>query len=261
VKDLAPLIVLSAAPRMGTTLVQRLLCSANDCLIYGDSVGNDAAFFLSWLSSKQFAIGQQAPSADPMLNGVLAGNTAEFIAELLPESGGYLASLTRMAAAPLAHCAAEARGHGRPIWGWKHAGAQAWLIGLLPAMLPKARVIRVERDLADTARSAKAARMIGPGEHFEHFVAGTVASRAALAGLSGRLPVFDLKLEDLVADPGRVVSDLEAFAGCSRIDRGVVAVKLNHPHSAWVPPVPLTGDEEALVRSFEPLPHHDLVVA
>lgn len=258
-KDLAPLIVLSAAPRMGTTLVQRLLCSAGNCLIYGDSVGNDAAFFMSWLSSKQFAVTHQAQSSDLMLDGVLSGKTAEFIAELLPESGGYLASLSRMAAGPLAHCATEARGHGRPVWGWKLAGAQAWSIELLPTMLPKARVIRVDRDLADTARSAKAARMVGPGADFERFVADAAANRTALAGLTGRLPVFDLRLEDLIANPEQLISDLEAFAGCSRIDREVVAVKLNHPHSAWVPPVPLSSEEEALVRSFEPVRQHEFV--
>ena len=258
-KDLAPLIVLSAAPRMGTTLVQRLLCSAGNCLIYGDSVGHDAAFFMSWLSSKQFAISHLAQSSDPMLQGVLSGNTAEFIAELLPESEGYLTSLSRMAAGPLAHCATEARGHGRPIWGWKLAGAQPWFVGLLPVMLPQARVIRVDRDLAATARSAKAAGMIGPGADFERFLTDATANRAALAGLTGRLPVFDLRLEDLVAEPERIIAGLEAFTGCSRVDRDVVTVKLNHPRSAWVPPIPLTSDEEALVRSFEPVCPHELV--
>jgi hypothetical protein len=194
-----------------------------------------------------------------MLNGVLAGNTAEFIAELLPESEGYLASLARCAAGPLAHCAAEARGHGRPIWGWKHAGPQAWMIGLLPTMLPKARVIRVDRNLADTARSAKAAAMLGPGADFQRFVSDAVASRAALAGLTNRLPVFDLRLEELVADTERVVADLEAFAECSRIDRGVAAVKLNHPYSGWVPPAALSGEEEALILSSEPRRPHELV--
>lgn len=244
---------------MGTTLVQRLLCSANDCLIYGDSVGNDAAFFMSWLTSKQFAIGQQAHRADPMLNGVLAGNTAEFIAELMPESEGYLGSLARCAAGPLAHCAAEARGHGRPIWGWKHAGPQAWMIGLLPTVLPKARVIRVDRHLADTMRSAKSASMVGPGADFQRFVGEALASRAALASLSGRLPVFDLRLEDLVTDTERVIAGLEDFAGCSRIDRTVATVKLNHAHSAWVPPAALSGEEEAFVHSYEPARHHELV--
>ena len=258
-KDLAPLIVLSASPRMGTTLVQRLLCSANDCLIYGDSVGNDAAFFMSWLSTKQFAVGQQAHRSDPMLNGVLAGNTAEFIADLLPETEGYLASLAKFAAGPLSHCAAEARGNGRPIWGWKHAGPQAWMIGLLPVMLPKARVIRVDRNLADTMRSAKAASMFGPGADFQRFVTEAVNSRAALAGLSGRLPTFDLHLEDLVNDPERVIAGLEDFAGCARIDRAVATVKLNHPHSPWVAPLPLTGEEEAFVHSSEPLRNRELV--
>ena len=255
-KDLAPLIILSAAPRMGTTLVQRLLCSARDCLIYGDTVGNDAAFLVSWLSSKQFAIRSQAGRFDPMLEAVLAGDTSEFIADLSPESEGYLDRLEKVAAGPLIHCQAEARGHGRSIWGWKHAGAQSWFIGMLPGILPKARIICVDRDLADTVRSAKAVQLVGPGADFQRFVSETIAARSAIASLAGRLPVFNLKLQDLLEDTEKVVSDLESFAGCSRINREVISVKVNHPNSPWIPPMALTAEEEAYILQFKPRPDH-----
>lgn len=254
--NLDPIIILSAAPRMGTTLVQRLLCSAKDCLIYGDTVGNDAAFLISYLNSKELAVRNHAYHSDPLLAPVLAGDVSEFIADLAPGSAGYLESLSRAMAGPLEHCRAEARQHGRPHWGWKLAGAQAWMTRLLPAVLPKARIIHIDRDLVDTVRSAKTAHMIGQGAEFERFVAEVVASRAALTELSG-LPVFRLRLEELLAEPENNIARLEQFAGISPIDRSVLTVKVNHPHSPWIAPLEISAAEEAVIRRYEPATRHD----
>jgi hypothetical protein len=183
---------------------------------------------------------------------VLAGDTSNFIAELTPKSDEYLQSLTTFAAAPQARCKEEATSHGRPVWGWKLAGAQAWFIQMLPSVLPKARVIVMDRNLEDTARSAKASQHFGPGADFERHITDAVASRAALATLSPRLPVFKLSLEELLDEPARMIAGLEDFAGCAPIDRSVLSVKVNHPHSPLVPPADLTAEEVAFIRQFEP---------
>ena len=49
----SPVIVVSPALRAGTTLVQRLLCSAPNTLIHGDLVGQDVGFFAKYSSSKE----------------------------------------------------------------------------------------------------------------------------------------------------------------------------------------------------------------
>lgn len=255
-RNLDPIIVLSASPRMGTTLIQRLLCSAPDCLIYGDTVGNDAAFLISYLHSKKLMIRNHSYHSAGMLAPVLAGDVSEFIADLSPESEGYLESLSRAMAGPLEHCRAEAIHHGRPHWGWKLAGAQAWMTRLLPIMLPNARVIHVDRDLTDTVRSAKAAHMIGQDADFERFVADSALNRTALAELSG-LPVLHLRLEELLADPENHIARLERFAGVSPIDRSVPAVKVNHPHSPWIAPSEISAAEEAVIRRYDLPTCHD----
>jgi hypothetical protein len=258
-KELDPIIILSAAPRMGTTLVQRLLCSARDCLIFGDTIGHDAAFLASYLSSKQIAIRSHAPRTDPLLQGVLGGNTAEFIADLSPPSEAHLDVLAAMAAHPLALCRDTARSHGRPVWGWKQAGAQAWFIGLLPSVFPKARVIQVDRDLAGTARSAKAAEMVGEGADFSRFIQGAHHSRQALASLSGKLPLLRIDLADLLEKPEAVISSLEDFSSCARIDRSVLSVKLNHPQGVLLPPAGLSDAEAAFIETLEPSQGHALL--
>lgn len=244
---------------MGTTLVQRLLCSSGDCLIFGDAIGHDAAFFASYLTSKQIGVRSQAPRTDPLLESVLGGNTADFMADLAPQSEAYLDALASMAAGPLILCRETARSHGRPLWGWKQAGVQAWFIRLLPSVFPKARIIHVERDLASTVRSAKAAAMIGEGADFSRFVQETQLSRQALSELSGKLPVFSLTLATLLDEPEVTLSSLEEFTGCALIDRGVLSVKLNHPHTDWLPPAELSEEEAALIETIEPSTSHAFV--
>lgn len=258
-KNLDPIIILSPATRMGTTLVQRLLCSAEDCLIFGDTIGHEASFLLSWLSSKQFALQHQSGRHDAMLDAVLSGDTSDFIAELSPRSTGYYEQLAKVAAGPLAHCKEEALRHGRPVWGWKLAGVQPWFLQLLPMLLPKARIIHVDRDLADTARSAKAVSHFGEGADFQRFINDAVATRSALAALAGKIPLLKITLEDLQENPAETIARLEDFAGCSAIDAGVVRVKVNYPDSPLIPPADLTGDEVAYIRQFEPTPDHVLI--
>ena len=255
-KELDPLIILSASTRMGTTLVQRMLCSASDCLIYGDTIGNEAAFLASWLTTREFSLQRQAGRSDPMLQALLAGDTSNFIAELTPKSNEYLESLAIFAAAPLAHCKKEASSHGRPVWGWKHAGAQVWFINLLPTVFPGARVIIMDRNLEDTARSAKASQHFSPGADFQRYITDAIASRAALATLSTRLPVFNLSLEGLLEEPARMIAELEDFSGCHPIDRSVLSVKVNYPHSPLIPPAELNPEEVAFIRQFEPARKH-----
>ena len=132
------------------------------------------------------------------------------------------------------------------------------MIRQLPTMLPNARIIHVDRDLVDTVRSAKAAHMIGQDADFERFVAESAMNRTALAELSG-LPVLHLCLEELLAEPENNIARLERFAGVSPIDRSVLAVKVNHPHSPWIAPSEITPAEEAVIRRYAPSTRHDCV--
>jgi hypothetical protein len=45
--DLDPLIIGSPTPRCGTTLLQRLLCSSQHALIYGEKCAQDLELFLN----------------------------------------------------------------------------------------------------------------------------------------------------------------------------------------------------------------------
>lgn len=240
---LDPLIVVSAAPRMGSTLVQRLLCSSPNCLIFGDPIGHDAAFFLSYAHSKSLAanFGQMAS-----LERVLNGDLDDFIADLTPETTAYGEARLRGLKAPLELCRDTAQAAGRPVWGWKMAGAADWALRLLPHYLSRARLIWIDRPLEPTLRSAKAAGMVGGADSAREFVAAAKASHAALAELerSSAVPLLRLGLDELTGDE-TAIDRLQDFSGATRIDQTLLANRVNRHGGGWTPPAELEPAELA----------------
>ena len=249
----SPVIVVSPAVRAGTTLVQRLLCSAPNTLVYGDTVGQEMEFFAKYATVKEQMLRFQESGAAPMRAAVLAGDTSDFITPLAPPVSVHVAGLRAAAQAWLNTCAEDAAAAGREVWGWKMAGADAMTLPRLAAWFPDARWIWVQRDLADCFRSAKAANMVADVPDAEQFAAAAVASASAFEPIAPAALVLDYAL--MVADPARTVQALEDFTGARGIDADVFKVRVNQPgQTVTVPPAALTaGEEAALMRvAFPP---------
>jgi hypothetical protein len=238
-----PVIVLSAAVRSGTTLVQRLLCSAPNTLIFGDSVGQEMEFFAKYAAVKEQMLRFQESFVAPVRTTVLAGGTDDFITSLAPTSQRHLAGYQAAAFAWLAVCQEDALAARRPVWGWKLAGADAAVLPLLAAWFPEARWIWVERDLADCFRSAKAAGMMQGPDDAANFVQAAAAARAAFAPLRDRALVLDFHI--MTADPAATMRQLESHTGACGIAERVFSVRVNQAGAnAYVPPAALSAEEE-----------------
>ena len=241
---LRPVIVLSPAVRAGTTLVQRLLCSAQNALIYGDTVGQEMEFFAKYAAVKEQMLWFQESSSAPVRAAVLAGDTDDFITPLAPTLPRYVSGLGDAALTWLRGCEEEAVAAGRPVWGWKLAGADAMALPTLAAWLPEARWIWIERNLADCFRSAKAANMVSGAGEAGNFMHSAAAARAAFASIAGRALVLDYAA--MTADPAGTVRRLEEHTGAEGISEKVFGVRVNMTGSAaCVPPAVLTPEEEA----------------
>jgi Sulfotransferase family len=248
-----PVIVISPAVRSGTTLVQRLLCSAPDTLIYGDTVGQEVEFFAKYTMVKEQMLQFQESRAVPVRSAVLGGDTADFITPLAPTAAGQIAGLRAAAMAWLRVCAEEAAAAGRAVWGWKLAGADGMLLPLLAAWFPEARWILVRRDLRNCFRSAKAANMMSGPQEAADFALAAAAVTAAFEKIAPRALVLDYAA--MTADPAGTVRALESFTGARGIDAGVFKVRVNQlGRTASVPPADLTaGEEAALSGAASPL--------
>ncbi len=244
--DLAsPIIIVSPALRAGTTLVQRLLCSTANTLVYGDAVGQEMEFFAKYAAVKAQVLPFHDATSMGLKAAVLAGDTTDFIAQLSVSAEQHLEGLRAAAFAWLQVCADEAVAAGRPVWGWKTAGTDPAALSMLAQWFPQARWIWVQRDVADCYRSAKAAGMVLGAADATRFVQQAKAAVAAFAPLASH--ALRLDYLPMLADPAGTVQRLEAWTGAVGIDPNVFSVRVNEPGQAvCTPPANLDAEETAV---------------
>lgn len=241
----SPVIIVSAALRAGTTMVQRLLCSAPNTLIYGDTTGQEMDFFAKYAFSRQQMMTNHESLAGPQRDAVRAGRTDDFITALTPSPTMQHRQWQDAALAWLRGCAEEAAALARPVWGWKLAGVDGYALSTLAAWLPEARWIWVQRKTEDCFRSAKAAHLAEGAEGARQFSLMAQHSTRLwhAAGMKHRL---ELDYHSMLADPAGTVQRLEAFTGASGIDPAVFDRKINDIGARWNPPAALSPEESAV---------------
>lgn len=222
-----PLLLTSPATRSGTTLLQRLLCSATNALIYGEEVGKDLDVPLQVLASRELVYRHGRPRFEGHLDRLLAGDGDGWMVDLLPPLDGYLDALRAGALAGLAHCGEHARAIGRPVWGFKYPGWSPPLVRMLHAQAPALRVIYVVRGLADTLSSAKAWHGFVDEREAEDFCAQWLAHRRFMRDWAQGHPVLELRLEALLAAPAEGLEALAEFTGARDMDASVLTRRIN----------------------------------
>ncbi len=247
-----PVIILSPLQRSGTTLIQRLLCSASNALIYGDTVGQEVEFFAKYALARGQMLNFQQSQIAPVRQAVLRGDVSDFITPLAPTMETYLAGFQAATGAWLEGCRREAVEADRPIWGWKLAGADATALPILAEWFPQARWIWIERDITDCLRSAKAAAMFGSAQEAGMMARQAEYSRQVFSSL--RLEhLLSLDFTTMVADPTGTISRLEKFTGAQRMDLAVFNRRVNDlGNPNWVPPVELSEEETATINLHLP---------
>ncbi len=246
--EISPVIIVSPLQRSGTTLIQRLLCSAPNALIYGDTVGQEVEFFAKYAMARGQMVGFQQSQIAPVRQAVLRGDVSDFITPLAPTMETYLAGFRAAASAWLEGCHREAVEAHRPIWGWKLAGADATALPTLAEWFPHARWIWIDRDITDCLRSAKAAAMFSTAEE-----AGMMARQAE----HNRQVFFSLRFKHLLSldfatmttDPTDTVSRLEKFTSAHGMDPAVFDRRVNDlANPNWVPPADLSEEETSAIN-------------
>src|SRR5438105_2223141 len=93
VAELTPIIVTSPAIRCGTTLVQRLLSSSPDTLIYGEPCAADLEFGLQMLSHKLMIFRQNEVAHARLHTATVGGTVNAWISDLMPSRDNYVDGL------------------------------------------------------------------------------------------------------------------------------------------------------------------------
>lgn len=238
-----PILVLASGQRCGSTVVQRLVSSHPDALIWGEHGGH-----LHSLHAVTKALEHWDRSFGPSgREGFARDAHHSFMANLVPGEEPVSAAARAYILELFANPAAAL---GRPRWGFKEVryGLEEveWLSGLFPGL----RAVHVTRDpravllsLDDWERSPT------PWERPQTREALGDWLRINRSLLGSEHPhVRSFRYEDIVAAPDEFVPGLAGFLGldAERIDRGVFERRVHTEGPA--------GRRPRTLRKFEELP-------
>ena len=254
-----PVCIASAVRRTGTTLLQRLLSSASNALIYGENCANDFMTLANLLSDKEAFMLPTKYTRNEQLQSVLDGNVDEWIPDLMPDIDSYLSAYQKLVTALAENYGGFAEQKGRPVWGMKLPEWQAQNLRAVQNALPGTKVIYLHRNLEDCVRSARKMELIVDLEEVNRFCEIWKNYTLIAKGLLVGEDVMHLNYEDLIADPGHWISEIERFTGATNIDQSVLSKKVNtysndtkliDEDNTYLTPADLTAVEQEIVGSY-----------
>jgi hypothetical protein len=222
-----PLLVLGSGQRSGSTLVQRLLTSHPEVLIWGEHGGRLGELLattdglLAW--SDEFGRDAREEFA--------RHSYQSWMANLSPDRDQIVTALRRFFHALYAEPAAAL---GRPVWGLKEVRYGLLEARRLHRVFPELAVVLLVRDPRDVLCSLDEWERHSGGKwtrlqtelairHWQRVASDWLAEPAA-----GSPPVLRLRYEDLVADPVRACQTLGIHTGldAEAFDTAVFATRI-----------------------------------
>lgn len=242
--ETAPIFILASSQRSGTTLLQRLLNSHPEVMIWGEQDG----YLERWL--QEFSrLEAWAENKLPEYKDFQRAGYNQFLPNICPPGP----ALKRAAQAHvLGLFQLPTLDLGRPIWGFKEVRYTADLAVMLQDLFPKARFIHVTRDIRDVFLSLKRWEL---SDNWQPEWTTEVLKRWVIINDSFEQRSRELnqlvrvKYEDMVADSDAFTDNLETFLKMSAgsLDKTVFRLKLDGTHS-HAPYVPLSRADEDVIR-------------
>ena len=209
--ELSPTFITAPAPHNGTSLLQRLICTSEEGICYGDNLADEILSLVDWAMAMIQRHQEYTDQEADVLAKALDRTPNKWMPELAPAFDPYMSALFSVLY-NLPQAAADfAKTEGREQWSVSKPGIPAQRASELLSLFPKARVIFIHRNplsaFRDHLRDA-------PGANIEEFgKTWNTHCRDYLALSSDR--VLKLRYEDAVESPEAFIQGLEAFTGCT----------------------------------------------
>jgi len=254
--ELKPLLVSAPTARSGTTLVQRLISSADNGICFGENLFGEALQLAQYLKGQVQFHENYREAEETGLEAVLAGDTARWMPDLSPETESYKTALIRTFYVLPKYTQDYANSIDRPVWGMKRPSLNHQMLSLIMTLLPEARMIFIYRNIIDCLRSAKARGFVKTPEDVVKTCVEWRNNMAAVGRWGEEKRLLLLRYEDLIGDPAGIVPGLGRWAGLENIKLEVMETKVNtwagegegRSPDQYIPPVDLTEEEMGIVR-------------
>ncbi|MFK8009758.1 MAG: sulfotransferase [Saprospiraceae bacterium] len=255
-----PIIISSPVRRSGTTLLQRLLTSAPNTLIYGESCANDFQMFTNFYLAKQLQLAASKNWRNEQLDSVLEGNVNDWIPDLMPNIDEYLEDMKKSFLQFFNSYPNFAKQKNRTNWGMKLPEWNPTNLKLIEQFFPNFKIIYITRNLEDCVRSAKKVEMVkGINEVNQYCQIWKMHKDTATQQNFKPENTMYISYESFVENPQPILTNLEKFTGAKGIDASVMNFKFNkfketteenETFGEYVSPAELTDEELEMVKKY-----------
>jgi len=255
--DLDPIIITSPTTRSGTTLLQRLLCSSPDCMIFGENCAEDLELLLGIYLSKSLMYSGYKEKYSERLNAFTGGHFNRWIVDLMPDIDNYLKVLGESCFSGVSYCRDFALSLGRTSWGFKYPGLKPQTIGMIRQMMPRCKLLYIYRDVVDCLKSGKAKGLVRTKQDVQEFCRQWVNNLGFVLGMANQSGLLIVNYLDLTSRTDVVLGHIRAFTGLENISAEVLAYKINSwdieaskegERDAYLAPHELSEEEEQIVN-------------
>ncbi len=227
ISNLAPIIISSPTTRCGTTLLQRLLCSSQNGVVFGEFCAMDMDSYLDVFLKHIERYQNHRQHLDLSLEKFSNGQLNDWILDLTPELEPYLMVLAKACFLGLEHCEAQALALGRTVWGIKKPGFKPASLNALKLMMPNFKLLYIYRDVFECAQSAKARGDLKSLEDFKTYTQVWVQNLLFVL----KFYQFENKLlihyRDLIQQPEVWLEQISSFTLMEGMDKSILNFKVN----------------------------------
>ena len=256
IQQISPIFILAPTARNGITLIQRLLNSSKQIIIYGENY--QLIENLPELVYANVAIHQHhAEHLDQIRNKFLGGNDDFWTSGLMPQTHEIMVLSFEWFYSLLRHYHDCSIRYGFNRWGIKSPMTGPQSFDRMAALLPNAQFIFIYRNLYDVIRSAKARQFISNSCQFAQYVTSWKNNIThVLSATNLRLLVIQYEL--LTSETDTWIGKIESFTNTSGIDRSVMTRRINtftgsqdHGWSStsYIKPAELSNGEIEVIRN------------
>ncbi|BDD12205.1 hypothetical protein FUAX_46370 (plasmid) [Fulvitalea axinellae] len=250
-----PVIIVSSIVRSGTTLVQRLLNSSDNALVFGEHSFQDLLEALNRHLGKSVFFGHHLDYFRSLSDRVIEKGQDLWSADVLPPIDEYLRECYAGIWRSTLYHKEFAQSKGRSVWGVKAAGIERGFADMLYRNLPNAKIIWIRRDLSDCLASAKSAGIYTDPSQLDYFLNCFNEGQQLAESLRGQERFLEIEYQDLLKNPEETIEKLSRFTGAKGIRAEVLNKRLNSATGTYLKPAPLSEVERERIKEtqYKPL--------
>lgn len=247
-----PVFIWAPTARCGVTMLQRLISSSREILVFGES-----AVLTRSLPSFRHIMSKKGEEHQEALTRLAKGDFTFWSSSVLPDPAALAERIGQCEVLLFAAYLESARKHGFDRFGVKEPMPHWPSVNETLSLLPTALNIFLVRHLVEVLRSYKARGWLdnGPAD-VERYSQQWVGNMDVMLGQEAKDTLLVMRHEDFATKRDECVEKVRAFVDVKQLDPTVLDTKVNtfasyqegHAPDGYIKPADLTPDELAAVK-------------